>query len=178
MAEKMTLARPYAEAVFALAKERNKLAAWSNMLRMVAFIAADARVARLLDDPRVGRERVVGLFVGIGGDQLDDDAANLIRLLADNRRLPLLPEIALLFEEFKAEQERTVDAEVVSALPLSEAQVKQFAGALKKRLGREVRVTPKVDASLIGGAIVRAGDLVIDGSVKGRLSALSSYLYR
>ena len=178
MAEKTTLARPYAEAVFALAKENNSLAAWSQTLKIAAMIGADERVQRVIDDPRVTRERIVGLFLGIAGDALNRDAANLLHLLADNGRLALLPEIAQLFEESRAEHERTVDAEVLTAYPLTDAQVKQIRDALQRRLGREVRLTPKVDPSLVGGAIVRAGDLVIDGSVQGRLNALSSYLYR
>lgn len=178
MAEKITLARPYAEAVFALAKENNTLAAWSRMLKIAAMIGADERVQRLIDDPRVSRERLIGLFLGIAGDGLNKDAANLLYLLADNDRLPLLREITALFEELRAEHERTVEAEVLTAYPLTDAQLKQFSAALKKRLGREVRLTPRVDPTLVGGAIVRAGDMVIDGSVQGRLNALSSYLYR
>lgn len=178
MAEKTTLARPYAEAVFALAKENNTLAAWSQMLKIAALIVTDDRIQRLIDDPRVARERLVGLFLGIAGDALNRDAANLLHVLAENDRLPLLPEIAALFEEFRAQHERTVDAEVVTAHPLTDAQLKQFSDALQRRLGRDVRLTPRLDPALIGGAVVRAGDLVIDGSVQGRLNALSSYLYR
>ncbi len=178
MSEKMTLARPYAEAVFALANERNALPKWSQMLQLGALIAGDGQMHRLLDDPRLPRERLVALFLDVAGSGLDDDAMNLVRLLTANRRLALLPEIAQLFEELKAEHERAVDAEILSAYPLDEAQLKKISAALKKKLGREVRMVPKVDPSLIGGVVIRAGDVVIDGSVEGRLRALSSYLYR
>ncbi len=178
MSEKMTLARPYAEAVFALANERNALPKWSQMLQLAALIAGDAQMHRLFDDPRLPRERLIALFLDVAGKGLDEDGVNLVRLLAANRRLALLPEIAQLFEELKAEHERAVDAEILSAYPLDDAQLKKISGALKKKLGREVRVVPKVDPTLIGGVIIRAGDVVIDGSVEGRLRALSSYLYR
>jgi F-type H+-transporting ATPase subunit delta len=178
MSEKMTLARPYAEAVFALAKERSALPQWSQMLQLAALIAGDAQMYRLFDDPRLPRERLIALFLDVAGKSLSDDGVNLIRLLAANRRLALLPEIAHAFEELKAEHERAVDAEITSAYPLDAAQLQKIIGALKQRLGRDVRPLPKVDPSLIGGVIVRAGDVVIDGSVEGRLRALSSYLYR
>lgn len=178
MSEKMTLARPYAEAVFALAKERKALPQWSQMLQLAALIARDAQMHRLFDDPRLPRERLVSLFLDVAGKNLSDDGVNLIRLLAANRRLALLPEIAQLFEALKTEHESAVVAEIVSAYPLDAAQLEKIIGALKQRLGRDVRALPKVDPSLVGGVIIRAGDVVIDGSVEGRLRALSSYLYR
>jgi F-type H+-transporting ATPase subunit delta len=178
MSEKMTVARPYAEAVFALAKERDALPKWSQMLQLAALIAGDAQMRRLFDDPRLPRERLVALFLDVAGKNMNDDGVSLVRLLTATHRLALLPEIAQYFEELKAEHERAVDAEIVSAYPLDAAQLQQIVAALKQRLGRDVRPLPKVDPALIGGVIIRAGDVVIDGSVEGRLRALSSYLYR
>ncbi len=176
MAEKKTLARPYAEAVFRLARESKALNKWSQGLRTAAAIAADKQMSALIDNPRVSRERVIGLFLDILGRELNKEGVNFIRLLTDNRRLTLLPEIAELFEQLKAEAEKVVAAEVISAHPVSAEQIKQIGMALKKRLGREVQVVSKINPGIIGGMVIRAGDLVIDGSVTGRLRALSSYL--
>lgn len=176
MSERMTLARPYAEAVFELAQERGKLAQWSQALSFLALVAQDPQMAAIIANPRVGAERLAGLILDLGRKYLDEDSANFVRLLIANHRLPLLPEITQLFEQLKADAERSVDVEIVSAQALSDAQVKKIASALKRRLHREVRVSTRLDPNLVGGMIIRAGDLVIDGSVIGRLRALTSYL--
>ncbi|HLQ25628.1 MAG TPA: F0F1 ATP synthase subunit delta [Acidiferrobacterales bacterium] len=176
MAEKNTLARPYAQAVFALAHETKALDKWSEMLRLAAMVAGDKQMAALIDNPRIPRERLAGLFLDILGPNLDKDGGNLIRLLIANRRSALLPEIAQLFEQLKAEAEKVVEVEIISAHPVSAEQIKKISAALKKRLGRAVHAVPKTDPAIIGGMIIRADDLVIDGSVTGRLRALSSYL--
>jgi len=176
--ERTTLARPYAEAVFRLASERKTLAAWSEMLGFAASVACDPQMSRLIDNPRVPRARFVEFFLDVCGKKLDKDGGNFIRLLAENRRVPLLPEIAVLFEQLRAHAESRVDAEVISATAVGTEQLKTIAAALKKRLGRDVNLATRLDPSLVGGIVIRAGDLVIDGSVRGKLKALATHLNR
>lgn len=176
MAEKQTTARPYAEAAFALATERGALGAWSEMLGFIRAVAGDANMARLASDPRTDRARFVELFLDVCGQRLTAEGANFVRLLAENRRLGLMPEIVAHFEHRRAEAERRIEADVVSAFALEPAQIENLERALKRRFGREVRVNARVDAALIGGIVIRAGDTVIDGSVKGRLAALASHM--
>ncbi|HFQ14358.1 MAG TPA: F0F1 ATP synthase subunit delta [Gammaproteobacteria bacterium] len=176
MAEKSTIARPYAQAAFDLAREQNDLKGWSEMLALGAMIVSDEQVSRLIGNPEVSREALVELILNVAGDRLNTTGRNFIRVLAANGRLNVLPEIAQLYEQHRAEAERLVDAEVVSAFPLSEAQQQALIESLKKRLGRDVRLSTRTDENLIGGAIVRAGDLVIDGSVTGHLNKLAQTL--
>jgi len=178
MAEAITAARPYAEAVFRLAQERGELARWSEMLALLAAVAADERIVPLAMDPRVPRERLVTLLLDICGDGLNVHGSNFVRLLAENRRIQLLPEIRALFETLSAEAEGRVEATVISAFPLDQAQQAKLAQALKRKLGREVSLTTQIDRGLLGGVVIRAGDLVIDGSASGRLRALASHLNR
>lgn len=178
MSERVTLARPYAEAAFSLAQERKDLAKWSQMLRLLGGIAGDAQMQAVIGNPRITRERVAGVAIDVGGAQFSKEAQNFIRLLAQNQRLQLAPEIAALFDALKADIEKTVEADVISAVKLDDKQIQTIAAALKKRLGREVHVHATVDASLVGGMVIRAGDLVIDGSVTGRLRALETHLKR
>ena len=174
--ERSTLARPYAEAIFRLALERKTLKTWSEMLQLAATVAADPQVAALIDNPRVPRERFVAFFLDVAGKKLDKDAANFIRLLSENHRLALLPEIASLYELLRTQAEGRVEAEVISASAVSDAQLKDIAAALKKRLGRDIDLSTRIDPALIGGIVIRAGDLVIDGSVQGKLRALATHL--
>jgi F-type H+-transporting ATPase subunit delta len=174
--ERSTLARPYAEAVFRLARERKALAAWSDMLGLAAAVARDPQMSRLIDNPRVPRERFVAFFLDVCGKRVDKDGANFIRLLAENRRIQLLPEIAVLYEALRAGAESRIEAEVVSAIAVGADQLKTIAAALKKRLGRDVTLATRIDPSLIGGIVIRAGDLVIDGSVRGKLRLLATHL--
>jgi len=176
MAEKSTIARPYAQAAFDLAQEHGDLKNWSEMLELCAMIVSDEQVSRLIGNPEVSQDSLVELILNVAGDRLDTVGANFIRVLAANGRLNVLPEIAALYEQHRAEAERYVDAEVISAFPMSDAQQQALVEGLKKRLGREVRLTASTDESLIGGAIVRAGDLVIDGSVTGNLNKLAQTL--
>src|SRR3954470_2367388 len=171
MAERITTARPYAKAVFALARKANTLAATSTGLQRAATVIVDPQVRDLLGNPRVTSAQLADLVNGIAG--LDDDGRNFVSLLAQNHRLGFLPEIAALFEQMKAEVENAVDVEVVAATHLTPDQESRYAAALQKRLGRQVRLHTKVDGSLIGGAVLKAGDLVIDGSIKGRLERLA-----
>jgi F-type H+-transporting ATPase subunit delta len=176
MAEKSTIARPYAQAVFELASAQRQLGPWSERLQLLTAVTTDPRMQRLIGDPRIARERLAALLIDIGGDRLDQQGKSLVRLLVENRRLDLLPEIAALFEQYRAEAEKVVQAEVVSAFPLSQEQQAGIVAALKKRLGREVSLKSSTDETMVGGAVIRAGDLVIDGSVTGHLDRLASAL--
>lgn len=176
MAEKQTAARPYAEAVFALARERNALPAWSETLALAAAVIGDARIRQRVDDPRIERATLLWLLLDILDTRLAPDGANFIRLLVENRRLTLLPEIASLYEGLKAEAEARIEATVVSAFALEASQLQRIGAALQRRFGRAVQLTAEVNKQLVGGVVIRAGDLVIDGSVRGRLTALATEL--
>jgi F-type H+-transporting ATPase subunit delta len=176
MAERTTTARPYAKAIFALARKGNKLAETSAGLIRSAEVVADPRVRALLGSPHVSAAQLAELVNGVAGDSLDENGRNFVSLLAQNRRLGFLPEIAALYEQMKAEVENAVDVEVTAASPLSADQESRYAAALQKKLGRSVRLRTKVDGSLLGGAVLKAGDLVIDGSIKGRLERLATEL--
>lgn len=173
MAEKATIARPYAKAAFASARQHHAFDRWSTVLATASSVVQDERVARLLTNPSVTPEQLSGLIADISGDSMTEQTRNFLSTLASNRRLALLPEIAAMFETLRAEAENTADVQVVSAVKLDDAQKQRLAAALKKRLKREVRLHCEVDESLLGGAIVRAGDFVIDGSLKARLDRLA-----
>jgi F-type H+-transporting ATPase subunit delta len=177
------IARPYAKAVFELAFEARALAKWSNLLAVGAAVAEDAAFARLLNSPHVTAAQlgdivvdVVGQTLSKDGGGLDEQGKNLLRVIAENRRLGVLPQISAEYELMRAQAENTVDVSVTSAAALDESQLRTYADALKKRLKREVRLHPAVDASLLGGAILRANDLVIDGSLRGQLDRLRTEL--
>jgi F-type H+-transporting ATPase subunit delta len=166
MAEKVTLARPYAKAAFEAARDGKDFARWSEMLAAAAATVADARVVKLLSSPRVSPADLVELIAE--ASRADERGRNFLNTLAINRRLAVLPEVAAIYEELRAEVENVTDVHITSAVQLDEAQ--------KKRLKREVRLHCDVDAGLIGGAVVRAGDFVIDGSLKARLERLATQL--
>jgi F-type H+-transporting ATPase subunit delta len=174
MAEKSTIARPYAKALFELALGQKKLGAWAELLALFASVVSDERVKKLLISPHVTTAELAELFVAIGGERLDEHGRNFVGTLAANRRLGFLPEIAAIFERLKAESENTADVRVISAAPLDAEQQRKYAAALQKRLKREVRLHCEVDPVLLGGAILRADDLVIDGSLRGRLERLAA----
>jgi len=176
MAEKSTIARPYAVAAFELAKEQNDLARWSDMLGFAAIVVTDEVMQDYLSNPAVAQETLTRLMLEVCGDQLNPMGQNFIKVLIANKRLNVLPEIVVLYNDLRADAEKTVEAEVISAFPLSDAQTNALIESLKKRLGREVSLVSKVDENLLGGAIVRAGDLVIDGSVSGQLDKLATEL--
>lgn len=173
MSQALTLARPYARAAFGIARDAGDYASWSNALAFAARVAADPQVAELLGSPRLTHADAVSLLAIEGAGET---LRNFLALLADNRRLALLPEIAGLYEELRAEAERVVKARVTSATALGNGELEGIKAALKKRFGREVEIETAVDASLIGGAVIDAGDVVIDGSLKGKLGRLQSAL--
>lgn len=173
MAENATIARPYARAAFDFARAANALRPWSELLQRASATVADERVAALIGNPHVKAGELVDFLAGIAGATEQVNGRNFLQLLAENRRLALLPEIAAQYELLRAEVENTVDVTVTSAQPLTAEQSAQLEAALVKRLQRQVRLHAAVDAALIGGAVVRAGDFVVDGSLKGRLERLA-----
>lgn len=178
MAERATIARPYAKAAFEYAREANAFAAWSQALARLAEIVADPRVAALTKSPQWSAADVASLVTDVAGASLNDGMQNFVGVLAEDHRLLLLPEIAAHYEQFRSAVENTVDVEVVSAVKLDAAQSDKLSAALARRLKRNVRMKNSVDATLLGGAVLRAGDLVIDGSLKGRLERLATELTR
>ena len=176
MAEKSTIARPYARAVFRLAQEQNDLAKWSDSLQAAAVIVGDPTMQALIRNPKVTKQQLITLIKELAGKHLDDLGHNLIQLLVENHRLVYLPEVAALYETYRKEAEHTADAEVITAFALDDEQQRRIADALKARLGRTVTLHQTVDASLLGGVIIRTVDQVIDGSVTAQLDKLARAL--
>jgi F-type H+-transporting ATPase subunit delta len=175
VADRLTVARPYAKAAFAKAQADGRLASWSGALARAAAAVGDERVRALFGSPKVTPEQLSEFIAGIAGDELDTYGRNFIAVLAEAKRLPFLPEIAQIFDQLKDDAERVVDVQITSAAPLGAEEAKIVA-ALEQRFARKVRVEASVDPDLIGGAVVRAGDLTIDGSVKARLTRLAREL--
>jgi F-type H+-transporting ATPase subunit delta len=171
-----TIARPYAEAIFLRGVETGTLDLWSDMLGLLAAAARDPALSGLIASPKLDKAQMTELMLDIGGGRLSDEGQNLVRLLVANGRLAVLPDIATLFEARRAEHQGTLDVQVTSAFALMPDEEQQLAAALKRRLGREIRVTSEHDPELIGGFRVRAGDMVIDGSVSGQLGRLANEL--
>ena len=176
MSELTTTARPYARAAFEIAQKNSEQVKWSEMFEFMATVAYDPTMRAVLDSPRLSKQQAADLFISVCEQQINERAKNFIKLLAQNDRITLLPEIAALYQHYRADAEGTVDAEVIAASEVSETQLEQIAVSLKQRLGKQVRLTSSIDDSLIGGAIIRAGDLVIDGSIRGRVDKLSTAL--
>ena len=176
MAERATVARPYARAAFAHAKETGRLAQWSAWLARARETVASDEFQRVQHGPGVQSSQLTELIAGVAGETLDDHGRALLGLLAENGRIDYLPEIATQFEELVAEDQNVTDVEIVSAAPLDPRQTQRLAIALRGRLGREVRLHCRTDAGLIGGAVIRAGSLLIDGSLKGKLARLETEL--
>lgn len=173
MAELTTLARPYAKAAFQVALDDNALDDWSRMLSLGAAVTTEERVKLLLQAPALTSEQVAESFVEICGDELSDKGKAFIRLLSENKRLPLLGEILRIFEYLKAQQQKSIDVELTTAYDISAELTEKLATALSKRLQREIKLATHTDQELIGGAIIRAGDTVIDSSVRGKLAKLA-----
>ncbi len=173
MAETTTLARPYAKAAFEVAKQDSALDQWSKMLALTAAISGQDSVSAVLRDPSLSAEQIAENFVVVCGDDLNDKGQNFIRLLAENKRLVLLPDVSALYEILKANQEKSVDVEITTAFEISSDIAQKLADSLKSRLEREINLATKVDQSLLGGAVIRAGDTVIDSSVRGKLTKLA-----
>jgi F-type H+-transporting ATPase subunit delta len=171
-----TLARPYAKAAFEFARSAGQTEAWSSMLNLAAVAIEVPEVDDLLKDPRLTRESKVAAVVRLFGNDIDDSFRNLLQTLGENDRLEVLPIVRSIFDELKAEAEKSLDAEVETAFELSAVQLQTLAAALSKRLDRTVNLQQAVNPALIGGVVIRAGDVVVDGSVRGKLSQLAESL--
>ena len=176
MAEPSTIARPYAEAAFRLADAAGTLPKWSEMLGALALVAQDARVREAVTQPGLSDAQAAGVLISVLSGRLNAEAENFLRVLAENGRLALLPEIRAQFEALKDEREGVLEAEVQSAFELSDAQVADLVQRLEKKTGRKVRTKVQVDKSLIAGVRVVLGDQVIDGSARAQLGALEAAL--
>ena len=176
MAEPTTLARPYARAAFEAARNADQLGLWLEQLTVAGAVASDPKIVQLLGSPSYSPERKAAALADVIGGERPDGFHNLLAVLAENDRLILLPQICELFAAFKAEQERSIAVELVSAFPMDEDWQRKLTEALGRKLNRDIVLTTQVDESLLGGAIIRAGDTVIDGSVKGRLARLNTAL--
>ena len=173
MSELTTMARPYARAVFELARDSKSFDTWSERLQYLAAVVSDSNMTNMLESPKLTHQERASLIESVCSDYLDDKGSNFVKLVAENSRIDLLPEISQIFEEYRADAEGSIEATVVSATEMTEQQTQKIAEALNKRLQRQVRVVSSTDPDLIAGAIIRAGDLVIDGTVKGRLQNLT-----
>ena len=185
MADKNTIARPYAKAIFELANDAGDLGPWSESLNIAGQLLADHSLVEYLGNPEFNNEQrlefLTGLFAKAKATLLagkDAKGTNFLKLLIENGRIGVLPEISTHFEESKARVENSVDATVTSAAELSTQQIDDIAKALKTRLGRDVKIETEIDENLIGGAVIRAGDVVIDGSLRARLEGLATALIK
>ena len=176
MAEAITIARPYANAVFNIANDKGELKAWSELLAVFAQCVEDSEIAQMIASPSVTDEQVIDLMANVTGETVNDEARHFLMLLSENNRLSLLSDIAVIYEELRAEAEQVMTADVSAAKPLTEEQEANISAALKKRTGRDVTLNVEVDESLLGGAIIRAGDLIIDGSALGKLNRLANVI--
>jgi F-type H+-transporting ATPase subunit delta len=173
MAESITLARPYAKAAFEYARTGKTLDAWSSSLAVASSVIQQPVVEENLDSPTITSEQKAALVIELCGDELDAKVKNFVAVMADNKRLGLLIEVQQLFEDFKSQQEKFSDIEISSAFELDSAVEKTLADKLSKTLDSKVALSTSIDKALIGGVVIRAGDMVIDGSVRGRLAKLS-----
>jgi F-type H+-transporting ATPase subunit delta len=176
MAELATIARPYAEAVFRLAKQGNALPAWSDALNLIATVHQDPQMRTAMANPKVASADIEKLLLAICGERIDGIARNLIQLLVHNRRLSVLAEIRERFEQLKLEDEGKLDAKISSAFPMEDAQRNQVVNLLSSRFKRKINATVTVDPDLIGGIKVEVGDKVWDASVRGRLQTMAATL--
>lgn len=176
MADFTTAARPYAKAAFEMARDNNSYDAWSGSLAFLGAAVQSPELSDALEAPGLTSASRAEIIERVGGAELTDHVKNFVRLLAENNRLALLPDIASIYEVLKSEAEGEIEAEVTSAFELDDSQRQRIAEALAKRLNMKINIVSRVDKELLGGAIIKAGDLVIDGSVKGRINKMSQSL--
>lgn len=175
MAEQRTIARPYAKAAFEYAVEQQSVDKWSEMLEFASVVAKTPDVEMFLSQADK-TQLMADFFVGVCGEQLDEHGQNLIRVMAENKRLEVLPSVCEQFMEFRAEHQKEIVAYVESAIELSQSQLQSLTSALEKRFARKVQLECSVNSDLIAGMVITAGDTVIDSSVKGQLAKLSDTL--
>ncbi|MGP1956404.1 MAG: F0F1 ATP synthase subunit delta [Arsenophonus sp. NC-PE1-MAG3] len=175
MSEITTVARPYAKAAFDFAVENQLIDKWQNMLSFIDEVTRNQQISKLFSS-LIAPERLAKIFITICGDEIDEHVQNLIRIMAENERLGTLPEVLKQYIQLRAFLELTVDIEVISVAELNEKQQFKISAAMEKRLSRKVKLNYKLDKSIIAGVIIRAGDLVIDGSVRGRIERLIDFL--
>ena len=173
MAELSTLARPYARAAFEYARDNNALTEWQSQLATASAVTQDPAMDGVLNNPSLTADEQANTLIEVCGDAVGTAAQNFIRILASNKRLALLPQIHAQFAQFKANQEKAVDVEVISAFDLDNAISERLAQVLGSKLERDVNVSTTTDSDLLGGVLIRAGDMVINGSVRGRLNKLA-----
>ena len=178
MAELATLARPYAKAVFEMAKSQRRLDPWGQMLDLLAAVTREEAVVRMLDSAELSDPEKARRLVALCADDLDDRGRALVDLLAANKRLEVIGELRDQFDALKAQEQQVLDVEIVSAYELTDEQTRTLRDALQGKFQRDVNVTSRVEPSLVGGALIRAGDTVIDGSVRGKLERLAEALQR
>ena len=175
MSELTTVARPYAKAAFDFAVEKDAVAKWQEMLAFAGAVAANDDMHQLLSGA-VAADTLADIFNNVCGEQLDEHGQNLVKVLAENKRLAALPEISTLFDAFKADYDKEIEVDVTSASTLTDAQQTELVASLEKRLARKVKLNCNVDPALVAGFVVKAGDTVIDGSVKSKLNRLADAL--
>jgi F-type H+-transporting ATPase subunit delta len=176
MAEPVTIARPYAEAVFKLACEQDRLAAWSDLLALLEAIVGDAQIQACISDPKVGKRQVEALVLGVAGERIDGAGRNFVQVLAQGGRLGLLPQIRALYEDARRSHEGILEARIVSALQLGDEQAAQLVKRLETKHRRKVSARIEIDPRLIGGVKIVVGDKVIDATVRGKLDAMAAAL--
>ncbi|HAY5897464.1 TPA: F0F1 ATP synthase subunit delta [Shigella flexneri 2a] len=175
MSEFITVARPYAKAAFDFAVEHQSVERWQDMLTFAAEVTKNEQMAELLSG-ELAPETLAESFIAVCGEQLDENGQNLIRVMAENGRLNALPDVLEQFIHLRAVSEATAEVDVISAAALSEQQLAKISAAMEKRLSRKVKLNCKIDKSVMAGVIIRSGDMVIDGSVRGRLERLADVL--
>ncbi|EKE9183106.1 F0F1 ATP synthase subunit delta [Shigella flexneri] len=175
MSEFITVARPYAKAAFDFAVEHQSVERWQDMLTFAAEVTKNEQMVELLSGA-LAPETLAESFIAVCGEQLDENGQNLIRVMAENGRLNALPDVLEQFIHLRAVSEATAEVDVISAAALSEQQLAKISAAMEKRLSRKVKLNCKIDKSVMAGVIIRSGDMVIDGSVRGRLERLADVL--
>ncbi len=172
MSEQISLARPYAKAIFELARDAGEYARWSDQLELLTMISQDSAMTEVIANPAVSEKQLAELIIDVAGEQLDEQGRNLVKLLARNDRVSVVADINQQFLVLRDEAEQVIEAQLITAAEIDETQKKAFETALSGRLGKQIKLEATVDEALIGGAIVRAGDWVVDGSVKAQLQEL------
>ncbi len=176
MSELSTLARPYAEAAFKRAKEVHSAKDWSESLAFLSAVMQDKELRTIIDNPRVGQQQATQLMLDICQEHIHDEAVNLLKVLIENGRLTLVPQIAELFEQYKADDEGYVNVDLYTAYALTKAEENKYVKMLEKQLGKKVIASVSIDKTLIGGVLAKAGDKVLDGSISGQLHQLAKRL--